>query len=215
MIYTKKAKFSFFSLIFGALSLYLGPTLWRQGHAFYEGYHYTHELGTENASLKMCSMVQQALYDMQVPFWRLIQVKKTDQTSCSFIWYVWMNEKERFGPAEYVAYHEAAHIALGHGEVRLYCDEITSAEQRAQEIEADLLAAETLYTVGKKEVILERLAHLQYAIDERWKETDLEDHPSLQEMAALFTRFLEGKGHTNVNQEVRKRIPAVRKLWKN
>lgn len=214
MTFTIKSIIASVSLFLAAASFYIGPALWRQGYTFYLGHTFCQHLGQEDASDKMQLLVKEALRDIDVPFWRLVQIKKTSQTSCSFAWHIWMNEGEKFGPLTYLAYHEAAHIACGHGTYRLYHLDITPEDKRAQEKEADLLAAQTLYKVGKQNVIFEVLAHIQAAIEDDWdQENHTQDHPSLQEMAVYFTKFLENKGYTNIDKEVKKRMFAVRKLW--
>lgn len=186
---------------------FIAPQVYHHSQAYYKGEEFCQELGSTPASQEMKMMVQQALSDMNVPFWRLVQIKEADEISCSFVWHIWIEEAEKvnLGPIEFVAYHEAAHVACGHGMTRFEYD-ISDAEARAQEKEADLFAAETLYKVGKIDVIYDRIAELQHAVDRHWGQPDTDDHPTFKQMVKYFTKFLESKGHKNVAAKVQKCI---------
>jgi hypothetical protein len=61
---------------------------------------------------------------------------------------------------------------------------------RAQEKEADLMACKLLCDLNLPEIVEARIAEIQYAIDQKWKQSDTNDHPTLQEMVDYIRDFL-------------------------
>ena len=179
-------------LIMGSLVL-AKPTAQALSTA-YTSYTYNCTLSQGVASDNVKEWVKTALKTMKVPLNWLIPINKTDGTSCSTNWCIWINEgQNRLGPLEFVAFHEAAHVALGHFTQRV-TETVYQERAKAQEVEADLLACETLYNLGKKELIFDRLAQLQQAHNQGFHEADCTDHPTLKQNIEYLEQFLSSKG---------------------
>ncbi len=119
-----------------------------------------------------------------------IKVKSHDDTSCSDDKTIWMNTGWELGPQNYVLAHECGHVICGHYKER--CERnVTDAEMKEQEIEADLMACKLLCDLNMHEIVQERIKEIQYAIDQKWKQFDTNDHPSLQEMIDYIREFYE------------------------
>lgn len=198
MISIQKSSLSaLFLPVFGLLALgtalHLGG-ISRSIKTLYTSYSHIPTLGKEAAPEEITKLVRQALIAMKVPAQSLISIKKTDQTSCSTSWGIWINNGAgRLGPIEFVAFHEAAHVALGHFTQRIH-EDVYPERARAQEVEADLLACKTLYNLGKKDIVIERLAQLTHAHNAGFQESDCEDHPSLKQNIEYIDQFLSSKG---------------------
>jgi hypothetical protein len=186
-------------------------TVTEHATSFYESATYTENFGSALPSAKTKDLVQFYLREMEVPYWYMVRIHSTDTISVSTSWHVWIEEHNPFGPKEFVTAHEAAHVALRHFDQR--GPTTTSAEMCAQEVDADLLACETLHKTGNVDIVFERLAHCTLAANMKWKETDLDDHPSLAQIIAFTTTFLENKGYTDVKKQIDRRLPAVRKRF--
>lgn len=138
------------------------------------------------------SWAQYIMREMRVPRHEYIRIGQTNGVSHATSRAMNINTAAPFGPWQFVVAHEAAHIALGHPLTSgpLDTDEVT----RTQEVQADLYAYECLYRLGRKDLIFQRLAHIMTAINDKWHEPDLNDHPSLRFMASYTKGFLEEKG---------------------
>lgn len=175
-------------LIWPLKELYSQYTLYSWGIAL------SKEIGSEKiTSGELYELAQQALQHINVSCASLITMYKTDECTCSTSYHMWINEKALPGPVEFDVVHEVAHIALGHPTKRFF-HEITPEEARAQEVEADLLAYQTLFELGRADIILERIKTLKKYIEIKAEEPDLDDHPSLETIYTFTCSFARSKG---------------------
>lgn len=154
------------------------------------GARFTDEFGGEIASEELNATAQLALSTMGVTLSPFIHVYETEGISCAASWHMWLNKRPSLGPWKFVVFHEAGHIACGHFDER-FLGAVYDERAREQEKEADLKACEALHARGMDDIILDRLAQIKRAIDMNLEETDLGDHPSLQEMYDYMQEFCE------------------------
>jgi hypothetical protein len=151
------------------------------------------ELGSEQADSSLVELAQTALKAMGVKRRHFVTFYKANVTSCTTGWQMWLRDNGPLGPTEFVVFHEAAHMALGHFYARVN-SLVTLEMAKAQEIEADLLACQTLFELGMSNIILQRIAEIKKAIDQKWQEHDNDDHPTLREIYRCLTSFAQSKG---------------------
>lgn len=180
-------------LTFSAIIYWPGKALYNQLMLYKWGVDSCKELGHEKMTGELYDVAQQALEHMRVPLRSLVQVYKTHDCSCSTPYHIWLNTNIQPGPIEFDVFHEVAHIALGHPTKRFF-EDISQEEARAQEVEADLLACQMLFELGKSDVIDERIKILKECIDREAIEPDLDDHPTLDTIYTLTCNFARSKG---------------------
>lgn len=164
---------------------YVATTLWYDQHMIVRK-------GTQPVSVEYKELLAQALHAMGVSQRHLVSCYQTKGVSCAGTWNIWINEHTGYGPVEYEIFHEAAHIALGHPRQRLNkAHACTTQFIKAQEIEADLLACQTLFELGMQDVIIERIKRTKPLID---KQHGSDCHPTYKEMYTYFMHFAQSKG---------------------
>jgi hypothetical protein len=125
-----------------------------------------------------------------------VRILSHDDTSCSNDCTIWINTGWELGPQDYVLAHECGHVVCEHYKKR--CDyaeahddnDMPDAAIKAQEKEADLTACRLLCELGLQGIVEDRIKEIQYAIDQKWRQTDTNDHPGLQEMVDYMREFL-------------------------
>ena len=173
--------------------MFVSQEVAQQIQLYSEGGSFCKELGSSPVSPELSKLTYQALRAMNVPHKNLVHVYATDKGSCSTTWQIWLNEEEVLGPIEFVVFHECAHIALGHFRKHMF-QEVSDAQARAEEVEADLLACNKLFELGMSDIIVKRIEHIKYAIDNNYYENDLDDHPTFKQMYEYMTAFARSKG---------------------
>lgn len=157
------------------------------------GASYCSEFGNQSVEKQVYDLTQQALAAMGVKKRYFISIYKGNNISCAASWQIWLDEKIKLGPWQFAVFHEAAHIALGHFEVCMQ-ENMFPAKAHAQEIEADLLACQTLFELGMKDIIIERAKLLKQLIEKGCRTADLSTHPPLTQMYGCLCEFLKSKG---------------------
>ncbi len=199
-------------LALGGLSLPFYKQITRHINVFSESSSFMVEFGEKAAPGHINKLVKGYLRALKVPFWWLTQVKKTTAGSCSTHWHVWINDETKWGPVEFVAAHEAAHVAQGHFIDRLET-EMTIDDMREQEKEADLIATELLFKRGKVDIVIYRLAQLiaaqRYVEQHKMPEDVNDEHPNYPQIIEYTKKFLEDN-HVDYQEKLEKYLKVVK-----
>lgn len=151
--------------------------------------------GDKKISHDIKTLVQEALTSMKVKKAFFMNIYETNHICGAATYHMWINPQTPLGPLKFVIFHESAHIALNHFYDRFFADYNFSPQHiKAQEVEADLLACQTLFELGMQDVIIERIQEIKQAIQQKRSVTNSTDHPSLEEMYTYLCEFLKSKG---------------------
>ncbi|MFA6065985.1 MAG: ImmA/IrrE family metallo-endopeptidase [Candidatus Babeliaceae bacterium] len=160
------------------------------------------------------------LQQLDHPAWQEVSVQLTDDVSYATDKDIFINTNHRIlGPLEFVVAHESGHVAADHYNKRNDDSNELSIEQlREQEKEADLLACTVLYNLDKIETIYQRIANLQFGVDNNWETSEkaaLDDHPSLQENVEYMKEFLKNKGLSDqiIEDNIQKYMPYFNMIF--
>lgn len=191
-------RFLLFFLIPGvmaACSLWLGSTYIYTEYKIYQSglEQREHNGSTVMSSGEVYDLAHDALKAMGVKHRHLITIYNTQKPNGSATYQMWLSLEQFIGPVEFVVFHEAAHVALDHYSSRVFVD-ISPEQMKAQEIEADLLACQTLFELGMQGVIIKRIHEIKKYVDKSVKPANAEDHPTFQEIYHALVHFAQSKG---------------------
>ena len=182
------------SIIAGSLTgMFLSQELEKQIFIYQAGNSFCGRLGSKPLTGELRQIAELALEAMDVPGRQFVQIYEAEKISCAAGWQLWLKE-QKLGPTEFVIFHEVAHMKLGHFASRALGLVTTPEQQKAREVEADLLAAQILFELGRSDIIIERIKQLKRAVDNNCPLVDTVKHPSLQENYTYLVEFAKSKG---------------------